>query len=102
MREVKHMGKKETEKDYDLDALLEKENDPEKRKVLEFFKDMAMSKDSKKAKLLGELEQLDTKLRTALSLVLNYYATEQTFNQQLLEDAAVLIIKRSKIVKKIK
>lgn len=96
------MGKKETEKDYDLDALLEKEQDPEKRKVLEFFKDIAMSKDSKNKKILEELEQLDTKLRTALSLVLNYYATEQTFNQQLLEDLAVLIIKRSKITKKIK
>ncbi len=96
------MGKKETEKDYDLDALLEKEQDPEKRKVLEFFKDIAMSKDSKKKKILEELEQLDTKLRTALSLVLNYYATENTFNQQLLEDLAVLIIKRSKITKKIK
>ncbi len=96
------MGKKETEKDYDLDAILENEKDPEKRKVLEFFKDIAMTKNQKKAKILEELEQLDTKLRTALSLVLNYYATEQTFNQQLLEDAAVLIIKRSKIVKKIK
>jgi hypothetical protein len=96
------MGKKETEKDYDLDALLEKEQDPEKRKVLEFFKDITMSKDSKNKKILEELEQLDTKLRTALSLVLNYYATENTFNQQLLEDLAVLIIKRSKITKKIK
>jgi hypothetical protein len=96
------MGKKETEKDYDLDTILENENDPEKRKVLEFFKDITMTKNAKKAKLLGELEQLDTNLRTALSLVLNYYATEHTFNQQLLEDAAVLIIKRSKIVKKIK
>jgi len=96
------MGKKETEKDYDLDTLLENEKDPEKRKVLEFFKDITMTKNAKKAKLLGELEQLDTKLRTALSLVLNYYATEQTFNQQLLEDVAVLTIKRSKIVKKIK
>ena len=96
------MGKKETEKDYDLDALLEKEQDPEKRKVLEFFRDITMSKDSKNKKILEELEQLDTKLRTALSLVLNYYATEQTFNQQLLEDLAVLIIKRSKITKKIK
>jgi hypothetical protein len=96
------MGKKETEKDYDLDALLEKEQDPEKRKVLEFFRDITMSKDSKKKKILEELEQLDMKLRTALSLVLNYYATEQTFNQQLLEDLAVLIIKRSKITKKIK
>jgi hypothetical protein len=96
------MGKKETEKDYDLDALLEKEQDPEKRKVLEFFRDITMSKDSKKKKILEELEQLDMKLRTALSLVLNYYATENTFNQQLLEDLAVLIIKRSKITKKIK
>lgn len=96
------MGKKETEKDYDLDALLEKEQDPEKRKVLEFFKDITMSKDSKNKKILEELEQLDTKLRTALSLVLNYYATENAFNQQLLEDLAVLIIKRSKITKKIK
>ena len=96
------MGKKETEKDYDLDTILENEKDPEKRKVLEFFKDIAMTKNAKKAKLLSELEELDTKLRTALSLVLNYYATEQTFNQQLLEDAAVLVIKRSKIVKKIK
>jgi hypothetical protein len=96
------MGKKETEKDYDLDTILENEKDPEKRKVLEFFKDITMTKNAKKAKLLSELEELDTKLRTALSLVLNYYATEQTFNQQLLEDAAVLIIKRSKIVKKIK
>ena len=96
------MGKKETEKDYDLDTILENEKDPEKRKVLEFFKDIAMTKNAKKAKLLSELEQLDTKLRTALSLLLNYYATEQTFNQQLLEDVAVLTIKRSKIVKKIK
>lgn len=96
------MGKKETEKDYDLDAILENEKDPEKRKVLEFFKDIAMTKDAKKAKLLHELGELDIKLRTALSLVLNFYATEQAFNQQLLEDAAVLIIKRSKIVKKIK
>lgn len=96
------MGKKETEKDYDLDALLEKEQDPEKRKVLEFFRDITTSKDSKKKKILEELGQLDMKLRTALSLVLNYYATENTFNQQLLEDLAVLIIKRSKITKKIK
>ena len=96
------MGKKETEKDYDLEAILENEKDPEKRKVLEFFKDIAMTKDAKKAKLLHELGELDIKLRTALSLVLNFYATEQAFNQQLLEDAAVLIIKRSKIVKKIK
>ena len=96
------MGKKETEKDYDLDTILENEKDPEKRKVLEFFKDVTMSKDAKKAKLLHELGELDIKLRTALSLVLNFYATEQAFNQQLLEDAAVLIIKRSKIVKKIK
>ena len=96
------MGKKETEKDYDLEAILENEKDPEKRKVLEFFKDIAMTNDAKKAKLLHELGELDIKLRTALSLVLNFYATEQAFNQQLLEDAAVLIIKRSKIVKKIK
>ena len=96
------MGKKETEKDYDLDTVLENEKDPEKRKVLEFFKDIAMSKNAKKAKLLSEMEELDKKLRTAMSLVLNYYAKEQTFNQQLLEDVAVLTIKRSKIVKKIK
>lgn len=96
------MGKKESEEDYNLQEMLEREQDPEKKKVLEFFNDMVLTKNAKKRKILEELEIIDTKVRTALSLVLNYYATEHTFNQQLLEDVAVLIIKRSKIVKKIK
>lgn len=96
------MPKRETEEDYDLQGILEREKDPEKKKVLEFFNDMVMTKNAKKKKILDELEVIDTKMRTALSLVLSYYATEQTFNQQLLEDVAVLIIKRSKVVKKIK
>ena len=96
------MGKKESEEDYNLQEMLEREQDPEKKKVLEFFNDMVLTKNAKKRKILEELEIIDTKVRTALSLVLNYYATEHTFNQQLLEDVAVLIIQRSKIVKKIK
>ena len=96
------MGKHEPEDDYNLQELLESEQDPEKKKVLEFFNDIVLTKNAKKKRVLEELEQIDAKVRTALSLVLNYYSSEHAFNQQLLEDVAVLVIKRSKIVKKIK
>jgi hypothetical protein len=92
----------EDEKDYDLDALLEKEKDPEKRRVLEYLKDAMLSKDGKKAKVIKELEEIDKKLKTGLTLILNFFAENGQFNQTLLEDVAVLIIKRSKVVKKIK
>ena len=93
-------------KDNDLGSLneqLDAEKDPEKKQWLQFMIDMVSGKKSKNERVLREVQEIDKHLRTAMSLVLNFYAeNEGQFNQKLLEDVAQLIIKRSKKVKLLK
>jgi hypothetical protein len=95
------MSKKHSEEEYDLDNLLENETDPQKRRSIEFIKDALLSKNAKKQRILKDIEEIDNLIRTAMSLVLEYYSKEGVFNQKLLDDTAVLIIKRNRVMKKI-
>jgi Skp family chaperone for outer membrane proteins len=61
----------------------------------------AMS-SKRRQKLMESLKENDQKLRTALALVLNYYAENGEFNQILLEDVVPFIASRAKILRKVK
>jgi hypothetical protein len=87
----------------DLNTQIEKEEDPEKKQWLQFMVDMVAGKKTKNARVLKEVQEIDKHLRTAMTMVLNFYAeNEGQFNQKLLENVAELIIKRSKKVKLLK
>lgn len=94
---------KDKDKLESLNAQVDEEKDPEKKQWLQFMADMIQGKKGKNERVLREVQEIDKHLRTAMSLVLNFYAENQgQFNQKLLEDVAQLIIKRSKLVKKLK
>jgi len=87
----------------ELESQISKEEDPEKKQWMKFALDMILGKKSKNARVLKEVKEIDKSLRTAMAMVLNFYAeNEGQFNQKLLEDVATLIIKRSKLVKNLK
>jgi hypothetical protein len=87
----------------ELNTQIEAEKDTEKKAWLEYIRDFALGKKGKNERILKEVQEIDKNLRTAMALVLNYYAeNEGQFNQKLLEDVAQLIIKRSQKVKHLK
>jgi hypothetical protein len=87
----------------ELTRKVDEEKDPEKKQWLQYMVDMVLGKKTKHARVLKEVQEIDKNLRTAMALVLNFYAeNEGQFNQKLLEDVAQLIIARSKKVKQLK
>lgn len=92
----------EFEEIEDLDTYeeeIKKKHLEEQQKIIDEF---VNAKDKKRAKTLETLKETDQYLRTGLSLILNYYAEHQEFNQTLLEDVIPIIAQRSKILRKIK
>lgn len=97
------INEEEQEDQEELDRIARKEQEDEKLRVVE--KDVmawAEAKQKRAAKAKKRLGEIDKQLRTGLSLILNYYAEQQVFNQQLLEDLVPIIAKRSAILKKVK
>ena len=81
----------------------EKEIESERLKEQEsIINEFINSKDARRAKALRNIKELDTMMRTALSLILNYYAEHGEFNQKLLEDVVPLIAQRHSLLRKIK
>ncbi len=95
--------KNNQEEAEDLELQISNEKDPEKKQWMQFALDMISGKKGKNERVLREVQEIDKHLRTSMALVLNFYAENQgQFNQKLLEDVAQLIIKRSKLVKKLR
>lgn len=91
------------EEEMDRERLEREEYLSEKQKMIEEqVKLWEKTGQKKKEKLLSELGKVDAELRTALALVLNYYAEQGQFNQTLLEDVVPIIQIRHKILGKLK
>jgi hypothetical protein len=58
--------------------------------------------EKRQQKFLEEIQQIDVRLKYGFTLILNYWAENGQFNQKLLEDIFPLIVKRSRVLKKIK
>ena len=96
------MSKAQDEID-DLNAKVDGEKDPEKKAWLQNMVDIVAGRKTKHTRVLKEVQEIDKHLRSAMTLVLNFYAeNEGQFNQKLLEDVAHLIVKRSQKVKHLK
>jgi hypothetical protein len=92
----------EVEEIEDLDKYeeeLEKQRLEEQERIVNEF---VNAKDAHRVRVMKNLNEVDQMLRTALSLILNYYAEQGQFNQQLLEDTIPLIAQRKSLLRKIK
>lgn len=78
---------------------LEKQYNLEQEKIVNEF---INSKEAKRVKVMKNLKEIDSLLKTALSFILNYYAEHGEFNQKLLEDVVPIIAKRHAFLRKIK
>jgi hypothetical protein len=96
--------KREAVKSQDeIDKLQREGHKAEKDKAMAAYLQAITETDEKKRKnILEDIGEIDTTLRAGLSLILNYFAQEGQFNQQLLEDIVPLIGKRHEAVKRLK
>ena len=85
----------EVEEIEDLDQY---ENEIAKKVVDNFVS----TKEKKRVRMLEDVQKIDGNLKYGMTLILNYWAENGQFNQNLLEDLVPLIAQRSKLLRKFK
>ena len=89
--------KADLEEDIEEIEDLDTYEDEVAKKVVESFVNTG---EKKQKRLLEEVQNIDGHLKYGMTLILNYWAENGQFNQNLLEDLIPLIAKRSKALKK--
>ena len=97
IEEIKDLDK------YEEDIKREEEEKAQQKKQQQNILDTFLtSSEKKREKMMNEMNEVDAKVKTVMSMILNYYASHGQFNQELLEEVVPLIGIRHKIMKKLR
>lgn len=65
-------------------------------------KNFVSVKEKRRNRMLEDVQEMDVHIKYGMTLILNYWAENGQFNQNLLEDLVPLIAKRSTLLRKFK